>query len=230
MIGAILLALSWGLLRLERKPLSVLGLDRPRRRLVELTLGLFAAGAFVALQQLLTARVAGFAWQRNDDYTGARALAALRFNVNSVLYEELVFRGYLLYQAIRLLGVRRACLLSAAAFGVYHWFSYGVFGALVPMAWVFVLTGSAGLMFAAAFARTGSLALPIGLHLGWNLVNIVGFSNGPIGDQLLVREPAGVAGLGLAGSLALNLALPLAFVASVLWSLRRKPERTDWPG
>ena len=41
-----------------------------------------------------------------------------------MLYEELLFRGYLLYQAMRLLGARRAVLLDAAAFGVYHWFSY----------------------------------------------------------------------------------------------------------
>ncbi len=31
----------------------------------------------------------------------ALALQGVRLNVNSVLYEEFLFRGYLLYQAIR---------------------------------------------------------------------------------------------------------------------------------
>ncbi len=56
---------------------------------------------------------------------------SIRWNINSVLFEELLFRGYLLYKAIEWLGARKGCFLSAIAFGVYHWFSYGVIGNVI---------------------------------------------------------------------------------------------------
>ena len=49
-------------------------------------------------------------------------------------------------------------------------------------------------MFAYAYALTGSLYLPIGLHFGWNLMAVNIFSEGPLGEQLLiisVTEEAG---------------------------------------
>ena len=153
-------------------------------------------------------------------------LNGLRFTVNSVLYEELVFRGYLLYQAVRFLGPRRAVLADAAAFGVYHWFSYGVIGNPVVMAYVFLLTGAVGLMWARAFVATGSVAAPIGLHLGWNAVGYIVFSAGPLGAGLLVPA-SGAVRLTVAGwpSLALNVLLPVVATAIVLWYCRRLEQR-----
>jgi hypothetical protein len=49
------------------------------------------------------------------------------------------------------------------------------------------LRGIVGLSWAFAFAKTGSLYLPIGLHLGWNLFSIVVFSNGNFGQAILVK-------------------------------------------
>jgi membrane protease YdiL (CAAX protease family) len=83
------------------------------------------------------------------------------------------------------LGIRLACIISAVAFGIYHWFSDEVFGDPIKMILIFITTGILGLMFAYAFASTKSLYLPIGLHFGWNLVTIVVFSQGPLGQQLL---------------------------------------------
>lgn len=113
-------------------------------------------------------------------------------------------------------------LLAAAAFGVYHWFSYGIIGNPVMMAFVFVLTGAFGFMLAVAFATTKSIALPIGLHLGWNVVSYVGFSTGPLGPGFLVpgNGAARMEATGLP-SLLLNLLLPLVFVAGVCRYLTR---------
>ena len=122
-----------------------------------------------------------------------------------------VFRGYLLYQAIRFLGSRRAVWLDAAAFGIYHWFSYNAFGNPIAMTYIFVLTGAYGYMWALAFAVTGSIAAPIGLHLGWNVVSYLVFSAGPLGRGILV--PASGAERIAAGnwaSLVFNVLLPLA--------------------
>lgn len=53
------------------------------------------------------------------------------------------------------------------------------------------LAGFMGYVFAIAYAKTKSLILPFGLHLGWNLVNNSIFSNGPNGVIVLqVNEQA----------------------------------------
>jgi membrane protease YdiL (CAAX protease family) len=112
-----------------------------------------------------------------------------------VVTEELMFRGVLLYVAIRWMGIHHACILSSIVFGVYHWFSYRVFGEMTPMIYTFFLTGAGGLLFAYSFATTKSLYLPIGLHLGWNIVSVLIFSQGPLGNQLLTAsggEPLGL--------------------------------------
>ncbi|MOA34584.1 hypothetical protein D3C78_1559640 [compost metagenome] len=64
----------------------------------------------------------------------------------------------------------------------------GSFGNPFQMAIVFMMTGIAGLAFAYAFAKTRSMYLPIGLHFGWNYATILIFSNGPLGQQLLIQE------------------------------------------
>lgn len=217
MIGAFLLLASWVLLRLERKSLSVLGFNRPVQRFSEFVVGFIVASAFACAQFMARATFGDFSWVHNPKFTLLDTLTAVHWIVNSVFYEELLFRGYLLYKAIELLGARKGCYLSAAAFGIYHWFSYGVFGSLVPMVWVFLLTGSFGLMCAFAFEKSGSIALPIALHLGWNTIAILIFSTGPIGGQLLIQTPANALPLDAIAQVIVNLALPLSLPILVLW-------------
>lgn len=214
MIGPILLAVSWLLLRLEGKGLSSIGVDKPRRRLAELAIGFALFGAAAAVQQLGLSLATGDAFVPNRSLDAGALLQGARFVVNSVLYEELLFRGYLLYQAVRFLGPRKAVLLDAAAFGVYHWFSYGVLGQVVPMLYVLLLTGAYGLAWAKAFVATRSVAAPIGLHLGWNAITYLVFSAGPLGHGLLVPA-SGAARLEATGwaALLLSLFLPLALAA-----------------
>jgi membrane protease YdiL (CAAX protease family) len=107
----------------------------------------------------------------------------------AALFEELIFRGALHYLLIKKTGINRACIISAIAFGIYHWFSYQMFGrGMIPMIYVFLLTGAAGWMFAYAFARTRSIYAPLGLHFGWIVISIVVFSEGPLGNSLFVIE------------------------------------------
>lgn len=228
MIGPILLALSWILLRLERRGLRDLGLDQPRRRAGEFLLGLSVFGVASALQQLGLSVAASDPFVVNPQVDASILLNGIRFNINSVLYEELLFRGYLLFLAMRWLGATRASLLSAAAFGAYHWFSYGVIGNPVAMVYVFVLTGAFGYVWARAFVVTGSVLAPIGMHLGWNAVAQLIFSAGPLEATLLVptsgRLPIRVGG---GASLVLNVLLPIAVVVAVLWYLRRQTAVAD---
>ena len=99
-----------------------------------------------------------------------------------------MFRGALLYILIRRLGRNKSVLISACAFGIYHWFSYGIFGNPIPMVLIFLGTGLMGYAWAWAFAKTRSIMLPFGLHLGWNFVHNSIFSKGPLGDLLLISQ------------------------------------------
>ncbi len=217
MIGLLLITASWALLRFEGKGLAALGLDATRLRAAQLVAAFLAAAAAVVLQQTALSAASGLAWRVNADFGAGDLFRGIRLNVNSVLFEELVFRGYLLYQAIRWLGMRRAVALDAGAFGVYHWFSYGVIGNPVTMAFVFLNTGAFGLMLALAFARTASLAAPVGLHLGWNTASYLLFSAGPFGRGILLPADGGprMTAHGPMG-VALDVGLPLAFVAVVI--------------
>jgi len=222
MIGLALLLASLLLMRAEGKGLSELGFNAPLPRARQFAAGLAVAGLAASAQQVGYAYVSGTEWIQNPSLSGSLVLDRLRWNANSVIYEELLFRGYLLYQAIRILGERRAILLDACVFGIYHWFSYGVIGNPVAMAYVLLNTGLFGLMFAMAFSRTGSLALPIGLHLGWNLATNFIFSAGPLGAGLLIAANGAERLKPHGGPAALlKFILPALVVAGVCWYLRQ---------
>ena len=110
------------------------------------------------------------------------------WDFKSVLTEELIFRGALLYILIHKIGASKSVLLSAIAFGVYHWFSYGVLGNVMGMVVVLITTGLMGYAWAWAFSKTNSIFLPLGLHLGWNVLYNTVFSQGPLGTGLLVTK------------------------------------------
>jgi hypothetical protein len=65
MIGPILLAISWLLLRIEGKGLEAIGINKPSRRLFQFTIGFAAAGLAAAVQQLGLSLAAGVPWQVN---------------------------------------------------------------------------------------------------------------------------------------------------------------------
>ena len=226
MIGPLLILVSWLLLRLQGKGLDAIGFNAPALRLRQFAAGCAVAALAASVQQVGYAHAASTTWRLNPALTGPLLLEALRWNANSVLYEELLFRGYLLYQAMRLLGARRAVLLDACAFGVYHWFSYGVIGNPVAMVFVLLSTGMFGWMFATAFRHTGSIALPLGLHFGWNLTTNAVFSAGPLGATLLVAANGAqrLKAYGIIG-LLLKFALPIVLVAGVGWYLKRNRQR-----
>ena len=126
-------------------------------------------------------------WVFNKQIPGKRILESTWWAFISVLYEELIFRGALLYIAIKKLGVTKACILSAVCFGCYHWFTFNVLGNPFMMFITFLMTAIVGLSWAFAFAKTYSLYLPIGLHFGWNFFIMVVFSNGSSGQAIFVR-------------------------------------------
>ena len=187
MVGTlIILLVSWLLLWLVyKKHLDAIGLIPTGKRLKQFLVGFLITAACCNLYFLLAAFIENDYWKLNESITIGRILYGFWWIFNSVLLEELVFRGALLYIAIRKIGTTKAVLLSATLFGVFHWVNLGIWGNLIPMIYIFVLTFIWGIMFALSFAWTQSLYLPVGLHFGWNLFNILVYSSGPLGKQIL---------------------------------------------
>ncbi|WP_425391883.1 CPBP family intramembrane glutamic endopeptidase [Ekhidna sp.] len=203
MIGIVVeLALSWVILRyLAKQDLKVLGLVPTKNQLRLFVLGLAASAIMCALYYHSVALISGAHWEMNEHYGFSTFINSLWYALKSVLFEEFIFRGAVLYLLISRIGMNKSCWISAVVFGMYHWFSYGIIGNPQQMIFVFLLTGTWGLMFAYAFAKTGSILSPIALHLGWNAISMIVFSQGNTGDQLLI----GVGGEPLEGMVSLAL-------------------------
>jgi membrane protease YdiL (CAAX protease family) len=92
----------------------------------------------------------------------ARAMWVAVLVLCAPLWEELMFRGFLLPALARRAPPAAAVILSALAFALVH-FSREGFLPLLAL----------GCVFGAAYARTGNLAAPVALHAGWNVYLLV---------------------------------------------------------
>ncbi|MGD2152956.1 MAG: CPBP family intramembrane metalloprotease, partial [Gemmatimonadales bacterium] len=135
--------------------------------------------------------------------------------------EELLLRGYAFQALVEGAGVIVAVILTSGLFALIHLNNPEV-------GWVALLNiGLAGVLFAAAYLRTRSLWVPIGMHWGWNFV-MVAFFDLPVsgivldmpGYDTVVRGPDLLTGaaFGPEGGLVTTLlVLPL-----ILWVARTK--------
>jgi membrane protease YdiL (CAAX protease family) len=187
MLGIIVqLAISWLIVCLyEKNDLRVLGIFPTKARLIDFLLFFVITAICCSTGFFLKMYFAGLRWELNPKLTVGLILEGVRWNFVSVLFEELIFRGVLFYILISNVGSSKAILISAIAFGIYHWFSHGVIGNIGQMALTFLLTGTMGLLFAYGYAKTMSLYIPSAIHLGWNLTQGFVFSDGPIGTGIL---------------------------------------------
>ena len=189
MIGSIIvICISLVLLKIFKIDFSAFGYKPTLERLKSFGIGFAVSAIVCAIYFLLIIKTLDYEVMVNKNYNVNEFLLGAWWTFRSVLMEELLFRGALLIIAIKYLGKHKACLISSIIFGIYHWFSYNVFGNLMPMMHTFLLTFIGGLMFAYAFTETRSIYLPIALHFGWNLFTITIFSEGPLGDQLLITS------------------------------------------
>lgn len=188
MLGIIVqLALSWLILWLvERKNLSVLGFYPTSTRMRSLLLFFLVAALFPVIETGLRIQFFKERYQFNPLVNVKLVWEGFRWNLISVLYEELIFRGALLYILIKRWGAKQGMLVSAIAFGIYHWFSYNLFGNIIAMIYVFIITALMGWVLAYAYVKTRSMYIAIGFHLGWNFTNGFIFSKGSIGNGVLM--------------------------------------------
>ena len=185
----VILSFSWALVYYTLgQSLSVLGFTPFLQRIKELLSGFALAGILCMLCQFLEASLGGYNWLLNPNIDLQKVLYAFWWDFRSVLTEELLFRGMLLYWLIYKTNTKKGILLSSIAFGIYHWFSMGLFGQVMPMLVVFTGTGLMGAVWAYAFSKTKSVLLPAGMHFGWNFTINTDFSKGPLGSLILLQS------------------------------------------
>ena len=135
---------------------------------------------------LVLGQASGGTWQLNGSTPVRAALAGLVPVLCLFLGEELLFRGYAFQQLKRVVGPAVAVGLSAALFGGYHLLGSGdwAMGAFFR----FLMPTLGGLVFGYALVRTGSLAVPIGLHWGgnWMQSTVLGLGHAPSSDAILI--------------------------------------------
>lgn len=189
MLGIITeLFISWLLLRfIVKGNLSALGLEPTSMRIKNFWVGFLLAAISCILYQLMSTFFANNSWVLNKEITVLGIITSIWWVLKSVLFEELLFRGALLYIVIEKWGSKKGCILSAICFGIYHWFSYGAFGNVLQMTLIFLMTGIFGFMLAVSFSKTKSMYLPIAIHLGWNLSDQILFSRSSLGIQILMK-------------------------------------------
>ena len=182
-----LLAISWLLVWLfDKHNLSVLGLMPTKDRL-KLCFYLFIVTAICCSTAFVLKMY--FAQEQyiiNSKLTMFLIYSELWDNIRSVLTEELLCRGVLLYILIKKLGSKWAIIISSIIFALLHWLNNGVFGNTIQMSIVFLFTFCMGLLLAFSYAKTFSILIPFAIHLGWNLTQNFIFPDKPEGNHLFI--------------------------------------------
>lgn len=182
-----LIAISWFILKFFAKDnLSVLGFIPTRKRVVFFLI-LFLGSAFFSATSFLLKM-----YFTKEEYIISELLTFENFcfevwnQIRSVLTEELICRGALLYILIKKIGTQQGIIISSIFFAVLHWLNQGVWGDLMQMMLVFAFTFSMGLLIAYSYAKTYSLLIPFAIHLGWNLTQNYIFPDSAMGNHIFV--------------------------------------------
>lgn len=161
---AVLVLTSWIFLALEARSLPTLGLRPGWAWARDYALGLAAGAGIILATASLAWAGGGFHLSRG---AGAGALAqGAVFYLMPALSEELAFRGYIFQRVEWSLGTRGGLALMSLLFALAHLPNPGMEGWTGVLAFLNIFL--AGAILGLAYLGTRSLALPMGLHLGWN--------------------------------------------------------------
>ena len=171
MTGSVYIARRW----LDKRPFASLGLEVSPQMWKDLLIGI--AITFVQMGFIYAVMYAlgwitfeGFAWEFESASSVTSGLVGMLVVFILVGWnEELLSRGYQLQNLAAGINLFWGVVISSAVFGILHlgnpnatWISaVGIF--------------FAGIYLAYGYTRTKQLWLPIGLHIGWNFFEGVGF-------------------------------------------------------
>jgi uncharacterized protein len=217
------LSVSWLFLVCEDRPLASIGLRPGKRWGFEFLAG--AAGGFLLMAAVALAAwsLGAFHWEKSPGGAAALGSGAWLFLAVAVR-EELQFRGYAFQRLMEGTGDWVALGLAGAYFAWAHWDNPGMTGS--TRIWATLNIGLAGVLIGLGYLKTRSLALPMGLHLGWNWTqgSLLGFgvsgtSLGSLLKPVFHNRPQWLTGgtFGLEASLPCALVTALAIAALARW-------------
>lgn len=233
---AIGLGAGWICLAIEKKPLSAMGYRLNGRWAGELGLGVLGGAGIMLVTALAAMGAGGFHWIKGAADVHALGWGLLLFIIVG-FNEETLFRGYLFQRLVDGLGQWPAQILMALFFGLAHWGNPGMHGA--TLVWATVNIALAAILLGLCYLKTKSLALPIGVHIGWNFTqgNILGFGVSGTTDAQGLLQPVfhGKAEWITGGAFGLEASLPCvivcgaAIVALLLWKGRTSADPSTDP-
>ena len=213
-VGSALLV-TWVCLNLEGRPLASVGLQPGRRWVLQFLAGALAGCGLIGLIAWGAYLGGGFHLLRHPGAGTVPLLSGAWLYLAVACKEELLFRGYLFQRLERGLGAWPAMSLLALVFAWAHWGNPGMSGP--ARTWASLNIAIAAILLGLGYLRTRSLALPIGLHLGWNWAQgaLLGFPVSGIPSSgwwapVLHHRATWIAG----GSFGLEASLPCTLVGA----------------
>lgn len=222
------LLVTWICVRVRRQGLGSVGFNLGRRWMKEAGIGTLLGIGSVLLTVSLMAAAGGVQLVLDP----ARSLGALAYGLYLFLFvslfEEALFRGFVFQRLVDGMGAPFALVSLALLFAASHWGNPDMDGVAMVVASVEIFLGA--LLLGLAWLRTRSLALPVGIHLGWNWAqgHLLGFDVSGFGQAgwfqpRLQEAPNWLTGgaFGLEASVC-AIAADLLLIA-VLWRWKRRP-------
>ena len=186
---------------IDKESLTSLGLKFNKLAILDVIIGivvgaLIMTGMYFTLLYTGQIEFEGFSWWMENDGNNENLSATgilimlgmiLQFGVVA-WWEEIAFRGIILQNISKGLGLKWGVILSTIIFGGIH---FGNPDATILSTFLIMLTT---LQLVYAYLKTSQLWLPIGLHLGWNFfqASIFGFaSSGHTSPTMLSQNHIG---------------------------------------
>ena len=176
-------ALTWLFVRWDRVSLGDVGARPDRRTLVRLAVGFLVGAGMVALWLFIPWATGYLYWVRVPENGAVVAATSLIAFLVLACREELAFHGYPLRRLEQGFGVWGAQTIVACVFALEHmvggWsWQRALFGA-----------GVGSLLFGMAAIATRGLAVPIGLHAAWNVMqSLMGLNGEPTLWRTVVEQ------------------------------------------
>jgi len=215
---------TWVCTAIERVPIQSVGLFIGRQWFKECLWGTLLGFMIMAVTALMVRALGGFFWGWDPQGGVLSSLLGIPFFLLVAVHEETVFRGYPFQRLVSSLGAWSTLALFAVIFAFIHWNNPGMSGA--TKVWASLNIALAGVLLGLCYLKTQSLALPIGVHLGWNWTqgSLLGFGvSGTEARGLLVpvfnAKPLWLSGgkFGLEASLPCTVVCTLAILLLLLW-------------
>jgi membrane protease YdiL (CAAX protease family) len=171
----LLLLVTWICVKLRKESLSDVGMGVNLRWFKHFFTGTLAGIGMIFVIVALIWAFGGITFELDEQRSFQVLNYGLYLFLMGALGEEILHRGFIFQRLIDGIGVWGAQLLIASLFALGHWGNPGMEGTTQVFATFDLFLAS--LIFGLAYIKTRSLALPIGLHLGWNWAqgNILGF-------------------------------------------------------